>query len=358
VRGPLRRKRRTAAVLSAVLLSVGLASCGSNDSSKPASSNGPGVKARTIGYVDVFHGTGLQLRWHSFFKTATDKLGWDIKLVDTKGDPAAANTGIQTLVSQGVDAIVVSCWDAQTVRLGINAARQAHIPIVETGCIDSASGNQWDAWYGIPATKLTDTLADFVLQDVKAGDKVAVHELTGLETFRILVTALNTKLKDAGVSIVAHMKTDLTNLAKAGSLASAAVRAHPNLKAIIATSNTATPPTITALKQLNRNDISVYSYVVDAVQLPLLTAPHSVLKGIVDAPVEQLSMQAATDLLMHFEKGDQLGFRAEYPVDGIKVFTAADAPKLTKGYIGPYAPQQYIQKYVDEWNTKLGLHIS
>jgi ABC-type sugar transport system substrate-binding protein len=358
VRGLLRRKRRTAAVLTAVLLTAGLASCGNNDGSKPASSNGSGLKARTIGYVDVTHAAGQQLRWYSFFKAATDKLGWDVKLVDTKGAPAAANAGIQTLVSRGVDAIAVSCWDSKTVQPGINAAHRAHIPIIEVGCLDSESGNQWDAWYGGPGTKLTNALADFVLQKVKAGDEVAVQELNVLETTRIFSTVLNTRLKDAGVSIVEHMQNDLTDPTKAGSLASGAVRAHPHLKAIIATINVASPPTITALKQLNRNDVSVYSYVVDALQLPLLTAPHSVLKGIVDGPVEQLCMQAVTDLLMHFEKGDHLGFRAEYPVDGIKVYTAADAPKLTKGFLGPYSPQQYIQKYVDEWNTKLGLHIS
>ena len=63
------------------------------------------------------------------FEAAAAAKGWDVNVVDTAGDVAAAVSRIEDAALQGVDAIVVNVDPAQ-IQAGLLAARDAGIPVV------------------------------------------------------------------------------------------------------------------------------------------------------------------------------------------------------------------------------------
>lgn len=63
------------------------------------------------------------------FKIAAEKNNWDVNVVDTAGDVAAAISRIEDAVTQNVDAIVINVDPAQ-VNAGLLAASDAGIPVV------------------------------------------------------------------------------------------------------------------------------------------------------------------------------------------------------------------------------------
>lgn len=63
------------------------------------------------------------------FEAAADEKGWDVNVIDTAGDVAAAISRIEDAVTQNVDAIVINVDPAQ-VAGGLITAQQAGIPVI------------------------------------------------------------------------------------------------------------------------------------------------------------------------------------------------------------------------------------
>lgn len=70
---------------------------------------------------------GTQFYVEGFQAAAKDK-GWDVNVIDTKGDVAAVISRIEDVVNQKVDAIVINV-DPSQVKAGLQAAKDAKIPV-------------------------------------------------------------------------------------------------------------------------------------------------------------------------------------------------------------------------------------
>jgi ribose transport system substrate-binding protein len=70
---------------------------------------------------------GTQFYVEGFQAAAKDK-GWDVNVIDTKGDVAAVISRIEDVVNQKVDAIVINVDPAQ-VKAGLQTAKDANIPV-------------------------------------------------------------------------------------------------------------------------------------------------------------------------------------------------------------------------------------
>src|SRR5581483_9797006 len=55
--------------------------------------------------------------------------GWDVNVIDTKGDVAAVISRIEDMVTAKADAIVINVDPAQ-VKAGLQAAKDAKIPVI------------------------------------------------------------------------------------------------------------------------------------------------------------------------------------------------------------------------------------
>jgi ribose transport system substrate-binding protein len=70
---------------------------------------------------------GTQFYVEGFEAAAKDK-GWDVNVIDTKGDVAAVISRIEDVVNQKVDAIVINVDPAQ-VEAGLQVAKDANVPV-------------------------------------------------------------------------------------------------------------------------------------------------------------------------------------------------------------------------------------
>jgi ribose transport system substrate-binding protein len=136
--GALRPQRRSSSpmLLTVTALSVGvllLAGCGRGESS--ASNASKAEKAK---------GQGLVIGWSQRRVTGSDwyktliaggqaeaqKLGAKIEVLDASGDTARQNQDVQTLISKGVDVVVMNANDPLGVAPSVNALKKAGIPLV------------------------------------------------------------------------------------------------------------------------------------------------------------------------------------------------------------------------------------
>ena len=63
------------------------------------------------------------------FESAASEKGWDVTVIDTAGDRAAAISRIEDSITQNVDAIVINVDPAQ-ISAGLQSAKDAGIPVV------------------------------------------------------------------------------------------------------------------------------------------------------------------------------------------------------------------------------------
>jgi ribose transport system substrate-binding protein len=63
------------------------------------------------------------------FKAEANKQGWDLNIIDTKGDVAEVISRIEDAVNQKVDAIVINVDPAQ-ITAGLEVAAEANIPVI------------------------------------------------------------------------------------------------------------------------------------------------------------------------------------------------------------------------------------
>ena len=72
------------------------------------------------------------------FKADAEALGWKVSVSDTAGDFGLLVSRIEDAVSQGVDAIVLGMGDPVQMAKGLNAAKEAGIPVfgLDAGLVD------------------------------------------------------------------------------------------------------------------------------------------------------------------------------------------------------------------------------
>ena len=86
------------------------------------------------------------------FESAASEKGWDVNVIDTAGDIAAAISRIEDSITQNVDAIVINVDPAQ-ISAGLQSAKDAGIPVVglDAGADPSLVANVTSNGYAMAA---------------------------------------------------------------------------------------------------------------------------------------------------------------------------------------------------------------
>ncbi len=346
-------------VIVAVGCSLLIAAVGCGSSGTTSSTSG-GVKARTIGYVDVLAAGAMQKRWYDYFVKGADKLGWKVKLADAAGDPSVALTDAENFINQGVDALAVSCVETGGLRAALDDAKAKNIPIVAVGCAEPPPTDAWSGVYAEDDPGLAKTLAKFVVQNLGAGSEVGILSDAALLVGRERTDLITSELKNAGINVVATTVIPETDIVHSSTVGTADIlNGHPNVKAIICVFDWSAGPAIAAIQQAGKtSSVNVYSFYADQVNLPLMIKPGSPLKGLVDGPVEQVSLVALDQLLAHFQNGSKIDPNAAKSLNvNFTVFTPDQHPDLTANYVGPWSLDKYGKPFFDKWNKTYGLHL-
>lgn len=167
-------------------------------------------------------------------REATNQFGWQVNIIDGKGDPAVWNSAILNAITTKADAIVLSAVAPALVKDGLAKAAAAHIPVVSM--FEPVATN--DGIYGhvTPDHSAQGELAAaWVIADSKARAKVI--EVTDSEFVELgeRTKAFDSELKTCGnCDVVATVPSTLATLATRlpGAIASA-IQQHPDANYVV-----------------------------------------------------------------------------------------------------------------------------
>ncbi|NKL24506.1 substrate-binding domain-containing protein, partial [Rhizobium leguminosarum bv. viciae] len=83
-----------------------------------------------IGLVSIAATEANNVRYINGAKKAAEELGYDVSVVDAAGSADQANAAIQNFAQRGAFAIVDLVFPASSIGAGLDAAKQANIPVV------------------------------------------------------------------------------------------------------------------------------------------------------------------------------------------------------------------------------------
>ena len=127
------RRRRLAAATAALAAVLALGACSNSADDDTAGPADDGAAEETADLVIGAMLWNASVPFYSNFikgqQDAAEELGVELVMVDGKGDLGAQVAGVQQLVTQGVDAIIVTASDAEGIAPAVKQAVEAGIPV-------------------------------------------------------------------------------------------------------------------------------------------------------------------------------------------------------------------------------------
>ena len=87
----------------------------------------------TLGIVSISATEANNVRYIAGATKAAKELGWTVNVVDAAGNADQANAAIQNFAQRGAAAIVDMVFPCSSIGAGLDAAKQADIPVVTWG---------------------------------------------------------------------------------------------------------------------------------------------------------------------------------------------------------------------------------
>lgn len=190
----------------------------------------PPVSGKTIGYVPIGMGTPLTEQWLYQINKGAERWGWEVVTRDPNWNAQAQPPSVQSLIDQGVDALVVHNTD---VNLNAEVLRQAEEAGIWTVTVNMAStylpsvhvGGEWGKGGELQAQEVVD----------RCGGKGKVAIITGDASSQATLDLLKggQKVFDAnpGMQVVANQAGNWDRT-QAHDIAATLLKQHPDLCAI------------------------------------------------------------------------------------------------------------------------------
>lgn len=347
-------RRLLAATIAGTTATLALAACGSDGSapedSKGSDVDGKTVEKKTIGWIDATMAGEYQQRIFSAGQAAADELGWELKTVDTAGDPNKAAAGALNLVNQNVDAIVISAVTPSTMRAGLTKAKQKGIPIILVSAeVDDSLNEELGAvYYGKREAELAKPLAGAIIEDLEAGDKVGVLTSTLLLSGPLRSDNIEDPLKEAGIEIVGSLDTGF-DFKDAQANANALISQNPDLTAIVPVFDLWTAATVAAVKASGK-DILVYPFEADPVNVDLMRKNPEMIKSLTDGNMIDSPFIAFDQLLKFFVDGKKLDPNAAEGKFTMKAIRFDELPPGKQN--GPLSLKDASAPFFEKWNAE------
>lgn len=129
-------------------------------------------------------------------KEAGKFLGWNVSVVDGKGDPNTWNAAVAQAVSDGADGIILNAINPALVQDGLTQARAKRIPIVLT-FIPSYGGPKVDAYVTSDHAQSGQQAADWIIADSGAKGHVLLLQEPQFPELNERTNAAAKRLSDA-----------------------------------------------------------------------------------------------------------------------------------------------------------------
>jgi ribose transport system substrate-binding protein len=252
------------------------------------------AEAKTVGVSMHFMADDYAKVFAETIKAKGKELGLDVVVYSADGDPQKQLSDIQAFVTQGVAAFVVIPIDEVAIVPGLKAAAAAKIPIVAAspvpGAADVLAAVVGPSDFGNGKAACTEMAA--AMKARGKGMDVAISTAS-VTLYRIdqRVEGCIAALKEAGATVVGTVKglSPEEGLANAQNL----ISAHPDLDGIFGSFSNLVIGAGNAVKQANRNDISVSGIDADRSIIQLITQGW-VTDVAAQFPAEQAGLIAKT----------------------------------------------------------------
>ncbi|QWW71643.1 substrate-binding domain-containing protein [Rhizobium sp. WYJ-E13] len=256
-------------------------------------------------------------------QTGANDAGRKLDIVETnaQGDVSKESSFIDSLISSGVQAIIVSPVSADGSYRAIRRAHEAGIPVVcYNTCLNDADMKQYISAYAVGdpydfGHKLGDAAADYFIAEKKDAPKIAV---LNCEFVEVCVTRRKgfeeaLKAKIPGAQIVANQEGAI--LDKAVSVASTMLSSNPDIDAFFGEAGGATLGAARAVKSQGKTGKVVVFGGDMTTEIAQELADFTVIKAVVDISGQGLGKLALAQAIKSIDGQPPEGIKVPYDID-------------------------------------------
>ncbi|KQW42644.1 hypothetical protein ASC77_23575 [Nocardioides sp. Root1257] len=342
-------KALSGAAVAALVLP--LAACSSSDSGAQSGTDTTAsasvdssicVDKKTVGYVDIYNASPIEKVMSDAANQITDTLGWDLKLVDGAGDFAKMQTGIQNLISQKVDLILLASSDAAPLREGLQAAKEANIPVIEIGGGTTAS-DLFAAQYAEDEVELGRTMGQYIVDNydgAKIADLATSLNYSGTAREKGFQEAVSDS--DGAVEVVANQQVDSADPNSASKIMTDMLTANPQIDAVWATFDSMAASAAASIRQKG-SDAKLFTTFATPSNLEMIDKGE--LTGVVDSNLALTPIVALDQFLAYTTNDTPFDPNAIEAAGGLgyRVVTTADKSFDTTETLAPF---------LENWKTE------
>ncbi|MEO3860676.1 substrate-binding domain-containing protein [Acrocarpospora sp. B8E8] len=276
-------KRTRIAALCAPLLALALAGCGGSSSGSAGSTSTDVIDEAKAATAAAFAGTDRALPaagppaqedktvWAlacstqaagcvlpaEGFVAASEALGWDVKLVDGKADPAVYNAQLRAAAAASVDAVALFGVDCSMVKASIEHVRGVDVKVFggnALDCDDKFSGggkplfdeylrfnDDLISYEDYMSTFVGPTIADWVIAETDGKAEIILMRQDDNATLRLVGDSQAERLAECGGCLVHEVPFTAGDLfgGKLQGKATAALQKHPNAGVVMVPADSA-----------------------------------------------------------------------------------------------------------------------
>jgi ribose transport system substrate-binding protein len=328
--------------LAAVLVAASLAGSSSGASTKAT----PKI---TVGFLQILGASPAAQRNETQFKRAAKVLGWKVNVVDAQGDPAKMASGIQSFVTQKVDAIVTIAVAPASAQQALTAAKKAGIPAITIAGPNPDPNNLYAAQIAPNDSALGAISAQHLCDTLGKGAKIVAQFFPPLDALVRRDTVAKAVFGHCGVTVVASHQVDFANAVQDSTKSTLdMLRAHPEATGVWADQDFEFSAAVNAVNQLGRGKkVKVFGFLAGAETLATLRKGLPAV-SLADANYNPCAWIAADQLLQYFGSKKPIDPNAQYNVYPINTVLITDR-NAPKGSEYPYPdPAKF---FVPRWKS-------
>ena len=273
--------------------------------------------------------------------TAGRSLGWNVQVVDGKGDPSVWNAAVAQAVADKADGIVLAAINPALVQDGLAQARAAHIPVIAQ-LLPKLPGPSVDGYITTDHAAGGKVLADWMIADSGGRAKVLMLDEPEFPELAIRNNAIRAELRSAcpGCTIVSSAKFSIGTMAQQlPSLVTSTLQSHPEIGYVVAPFDSAATFAAQGIQQAGTTTVKLVGAEGDP---DGLSRVRSGAQAVDLATVPGWAGWAAVDDLLRLFQGRPV---SNYTLPQ-RLFTAQNVPAGTGGWAGDV---DYAAKFRAVW---------
>lgn len=203
------------------------------------------LQKKTIGILQLNAQAEVAFRIAEGARIPAEKLGWDVIVCDSVGDPAKMASCGDSLLNQGVDAVITVAIEPGPIMAQLRKAKEMNVPWITSGGGTTPS-DLITAEYAPLETEMSDLLHEYVINQLEKRDgdtkEMAISTFSQVRAGKARSDDLYEDLKGTNIKVVDEHVSDLANqIADARQSVSSQLTAFPEVDALLGTANYTVP---------------------------------------------------------------------------------------------------------------------